>query len=255
MKLLEGKKGLVFGVANQFSIAWAVAQTARAHGAEVSIGVQNERMKENVLRLFENQEEYPIVIADLNDDAQIESMKEELKKIFEGLDFAVHSVAFALREELAGSFLNTSREGFRVALETSAYSFLAMIKGLEEILRDDASLLTMTYLGSQRVVPFYNVMGVAKAALEAITRHLAYELGGRGIRVNAISPGPISTVSARGIKGFSQMQPVLVEKAPLKRPAEQKEVASTAVYLMSDLSRGVTGQVIYVDSGYHFMGL
>lgn len=255
MKLLEGKKGLVFGVANQFSIAWAVAQAAREHGAEVAIGVQNERMKESAQRLFENQKPYPTVIADLNDDAQIESMREELGKTLGGLDFVVHSVAYALRAELAGRFLDTSREGFRIALETSAYSFLAMAKGLEGILHDDASLLTMTYLGSQRVIPFYNVMGVAKAALEAITRHLAYEMGGRGIRVNAISPGPISTVSARGIKGFAQMQPVLVEKAPLKRPAEQKEVASTALYLMSDLSRGVTGQVIYVDSGYHIMGL
>lgn len=255
MKLLSNKKGIVFGVANQRSIAWAVADMAAQHGAEVVIGAQNERMMESARKLIEGRDEFSLVQCDLNDDTQLEAVREQLGSKFEKIDFAVHSVAYALREDLAGRFIETSREGFKVALETSAYTFVAMAQQLEPILADDASLITMTYLGSQRVLPGYNVMGVAKAALEACTRYLAYDLGERGIRVNAVSPGPINTVAARGIKGFAQILDVVGERAPLKRALEQNEVATTSLWLLSDLSKGVTGQTIYVDSGYSIMGL
>jgi enoyl-[acyl-carrier protein] reductase I len=254
MKLLEGKTGIVFGVANERSIAWAVAKAAVDHGAKVLIGVQNERMEGSARKLLEGSN-MQMVTCDLNEEGDLASMREQLSSLQNKLDFVVHSVAFAQRYDLAEPFIKTSREGFKIALETSAYSFVAAARTLEPILSDDASLVTMTYLGSTRVLPNYNVMGVAKAALEACTRYLAHDLGDRGIRVNAISPGPINTVSARGIKGFSGILNVIGERAPLKRPAEQAEVAATSIYLLSDLSRGVTGQTIYVDSGYSIMGL
>ncbi len=254
MKLLEGKKGIVFGVANERSIAWAVAKSAVEHGADVAIGVQNERMAASAQKLLEGTPMKQFM-CDLNEEGDLERVTGELQAAYGKLDFVVHSVAFALREDLSEPFINTSREGFRIALETSAYSFVAAARALEPILADDASLITMTYLGSLRVLPNYNVMGVAKAALEACTRYLAYDLGGRGIRVNAISPGPINTVSARGVKGFTGILSVIGERAPLKRPAEQAEVASTSIYLLSDLSKGVTGQILYVDAGYSVMGM
>ncbi|MEO7454273.1 MAG: SDR family oxidoreductase [Fimbriimonadales bacterium] len=254
MGLLQGKKGVVFGVANERSIGWAIAKAAAAEGAKVGVGVQNERMGGSAAKLVEGTD-MKMFTCNLNLEEDLERTRGELEAEFGKLDFVVHSVAFALREDLTEPFIQTSREGFRVALETSAYSFVAAARALEPILADDASLITMTYLGSQRVLPNYNVMGVAKAALEASTRYLAFDLGARGIRVNAVSPGPIMTVSARGIKGFSGILEVIGERAPLKRPAEQAEVASTSVYLLSDLSKGVSGQTIYVDSGYSVMGL
>lgn len=254
MGLLTGKKGVVFGVANDRSIAWAVAKAAAGEGAEVGIGVQNERMAGAAQKLIADQP-MQLFECDLNVDGDLSRVRVDLESAYGKLDFVVHSVAYAMREDLAEPFLRTSREGWRVALETSAYSFVAAANALEPILADDASLITMTYLGSVRVLPNYNVMGVAKAALEASTRYLAYDLGARGIRVNAVSPGPINTLSARGIKGFTGILSEIGGRAPLKRPAEQAEVASTSVYLLSDLSRGVTGQTIYVDSGYSVMGL
>lgn len=254
MKLLEGKKGIVFGVANERSIAWAVAKSAVEHGADVAIGVQNERMAASAQKLLEGTPMKQFM-CDLNEEGDLERVTAELQAAYGKLDFVVHSVAFALREDISEPFINTSRKGFRIALETSAYSFVAAARALEPILADDASLITMTYLGSLRVLPNYNVMGVAKAALEACTRYLAYDLGGRGIRVNAVSPGPINTVSARGVKGFTGILSVIGERAPLKRPAEQAEVASTSIYLLCDLSKGVTGQTLYVDAGYSVMGM
>lgn len=254
MNLLEGKKGVIFGVANERSIGWAIAQAALGHGATVGVGVQNERMAGSAAKLLEGTS-MQMFTADLNIEEDLDRVRGELQAAYGTLDFMVHSVAFALREDLTAPFIQTSREGFRVALETSAYSFVAAARAIEPLLADDASLITLTYLGSQRVLPNYNVMGVAKAALEASTRYLAYDLGARGIRVNAVSPGPIMTVSARGIKGFSGILDVIGERAPLKRPAEQTEVAATSVYLLSDLSKGVSGQIVYVDSGYNVMGL
>lgn len=249
--LLAGKTGVVFGVANQRSIAWAVAEKANEQGAKVIIGVQNDRMGEAAAKLIEGKPNFSLVTVDLNNDDQLAAVTKDLPN----LDFAVHSVAYALREDLAGRFIETGREGFKVALETSAFTFVAMAKALEPKLNDDASLITMSYLGSQRVLPGYNVMGVAKAAIEASARYLAYDLGGRGIRVNVVSPGPINTVAARGIKGFTDILNTIGDKVPLKRPAEQEQVALTSLYLLSDLSRGVSGQTIYVDSGYSIMGL
>ncbi|MDQ2985448.1 MAG: enoyl-ACP reductase [Armatimonadota bacterium] len=254
MSLLEGKKGIVLGVANERSIAWAIAKAAVEEGGQVAIGAQNDRMAGSAQKLIDGTP-MRMFLCDLNIEEDLERVRKELESTYGKLDFVVHSVAFALREDLTEPFIKTSREGFRVALETSAYSFVAAARALEPILSDDASLITMTYLGSQRVLPNYNVMGVAKAALEACTRYLAYDLGDRGIRVNAVSPGPIMTVSARGIKGFSGILGVIGERAPLKRPAEQAEVAATSMYLLSDLSKGVTGQTIYVDAGYSVMGM
>ncbi|MCH8273691.1 MAG: enoyl-ACP reductase [Armatimonadetes bacterium] len=254
-ELLEGKKGAVFGVANHRSIAWAVADLAAQQGALVGVGVQNERMAQAAGKLVEGRGEFRLFQADLTKDDEIAAAAQQLKEEFGGLDFIVHSVAYALRDELAGRFLDTSREGFRVALETSAYSLVALARAFEPVLNDGASIVSMTYLGGERVLPGYNVMGVAKAALESITRYLAHDLGGRGIRVNAVSPGPIQTVAARGIRSFSKVLEVMKERVPLGRLADQSDVAATTVYLLSDLSRTVTGQVIFVDSGYHFMGL
>ena len=254
MNLLQGKKGIVFGIANERSIGWAIAKAAAENGASVGVGVQNERMAGAAEKLITGTS-MEMFMCDLNVEEDLTRVRQELEAEYGKLDFVVHSVAFALRDDLTKPFIETSREGFQVALETSAYSFVAAARALEPILADDASLITMTYLGSLRVLPNYNVMGVAKAALEACTRYLAYDLGGRGIRVNAVSPGPIMTVSARGIKGFSGILDVIGERAPLKRPAEQSEVAQTSMYLLSDLSKGVTGQVVYVDSGYSVMGL
>lgn len=253
--LLQNKRGVVFGVANQRSIAWAIADLAAKNGATVAIGAQNQRMAESAAKLVEGKSQFNLLVVDLNDDSQIAEARSQLEARFGKIDFAVHSVAYALREDLAGRFIDTSREGFKVALETSAYTFVAMAKGLEPILNEDASLITMTYLGSQRVLPGYNVMGVAKAALEAATRYLAYDLGPHGIRVNCVSPGPVNTVAARGIRGFTHILEVVEERAPLKRPAEQAEVAATSLYLLSDLSKGVTGQTIYVDRGFSIVGL
>ncbi len=252
--LLAGKKGLVFGVANQRSIAWAVAELAREQGARVGLGVQNERMLASVQKIAEGRSDYEFYIADLNEDDQIARCANQVQEQMGSLDFLVHSVAFALREELAGRFLDTSREGFRIALETSAYSLVALVKGMESILRENASIVTMTFLGSERVFPGYNVMGVAKSALESVMRYLAYDLGKRGIRVNAVSPGPIQTVSARGVRDFSRIMEVVQEKAPLPYLSDQSHVAGTTLFLLSDLSKGVTGQVIFVDSGYRIMG-
>ena len=254
MNLLDGKRGIVFGVANERSIAWAVAKAAVDEGAEVLIGVQNERMAASAQKLIDGTP-MKMVTCDLNEENDLAALTQEISASYGKIDFMVHSVAFAMREDLTEPFIKTSRDGFRIALETSAYSFVAAARALEPVLADDASLITMTYLGSLRVLPNYNVMGVAKAALEACTRYLAYDLGDRGIRVNAVSPGPINTVSARGIKGFTGILGVIGERAPLKRPAEQSEVASTSIYLLSDLSKGVSGQTIYVDSGYSIMGM
>lgn len=252
-KILEGKKGIVFGVANNRSIAWAVAECAHQHGAEVGIGVQNERMADAASKLTANNADYKMYIADMNSEEDLTRVQQELSKTYGKLNFAVHSIAFALREDLSQPFLYTSREGFRVALETSAYSFVAMCRMLDPILADEASIVSMTYLGSQRVLPGYNIMGVAKAALESSMRYLAYDLGTRGIRVNCVSPGPINTVSARGIKSFTDFLKKSEEGAPLKRPAQQEEVAAATVYLLSDMSRGITGQILYVDAGANIL--
>lgn len=252
--LLEGKKGLIVGVANKASIAWAIAEAAAREGAQLLFNYQNERLKENVEGLIKDLPGAKAFPCDAGDDAQITSLMQQVEAEFGQLDFLVHSIAFAPREELVGEFVNTSREGFKTALEVSAYSLVAMSRAALPLMKDGGSIITLSYLGAERVVPHYNVMGVAKAALEASVRYLAYDLGPRGVRVNAISAGPIRTLAARGVSGITKMVEQHRAVAPLRKATEQSEVADTSLFLLSSLGRGVTGEVIYVDGGYHILG-
>ncbi len=252
--LLEGKKGLIIGVANKHSIAWAIAQSAAGQGAGLLFNYQNERLRENVEELVATMTGSKAFPCDVGDDAQIEAMMQQVKNEVGQLDFLVHSVAFAPREELMGQFVNTTRKGFATALDVSAYSLVAVTKAALPLMTNGGSVVTLTYLGAERVVQHYNVMGVAKAALEATVRYLAHDLGPRNIRVNAISAGPIKTLAARGVSGISKMVDHHKEFAPLRRATEQGEVGDTALFLVSELGRGITGEVIYVDGGYHIIG-
>jgi len=253
--LLQGKKGLVLSVTNKNSIGWAIAEAAAQHGATVGIGAQNERTIENVNKLIEGNPSYAPFIVDFQNDDQVAKLVEDVATKFGKIDFFVHSAAFAKREDLQGRFVETSVDGFQTALDVSCYSLVKMCRALEPVMNDDGSVVTLSYLGSVRSVGNYNVMGVAKAALESSVRYLAADLGVRGIRVNTLSPGPINTVAARGVKGLTEMIGYVHDRAPLKRPFGQTEVAGSGVYLLSDLSRGVTGQVIYVDNGYNIVGM
>ncbi|MFN3728888.1 MAG: enoyl-ACP reductase [Fimbriimonadaceae bacterium] len=253
--LLEGKRGVVLSVTNKNSIGWAVAQAAADQGAQVCVGAQNARMQEGVEKLIAGDERFSSVVVDFQSDEELEAMVTTLKQRYGTLDFFVHSAAFANKDDLAGRFIDTSREGYLTAMDVSSYSLVRVCRALEPILADGASVITMSYLGSTRAVGNYNVMGVAKAALEACVRYLAVDLGPRGIRVNTVSPGPMNTVAARGVKGLLTMIETVAERAPLKRAAEQEDVAGTSIYLLSDLSRGVTGQIVFVDAGYNIVGL
>lgn len=252
--LLEGKNGLIVGVANKHSIAWAIAQSAVREGARLAFNYQNDRLKENVEELALTIEGARAFPCDVSNDDEIATLMKNVEAEMGQLDFLVHSVAFAPREELTGEFINTSRHGFATALDISAYSLVAISRAALPLMKQGGSIITLTYLGSQRVVPHYNVMGVAKAALEATLRYLAHDLGPRGIRVNAISAGPIRTLAARGVSGISKMVDHHREIAPLRHATEQAEVGDTALFLISALGRGITGEVIYVDGGYHILG-
>jgi len=252
--LLAGKNGLIVGVANKHSIAWAIAQSAAREGARLAFNYQNERLRGNVEELAAQVDGARTFACDVSDDGQIAEMFEQVGAELGRLDFLIHSVAFAPPEELKGEFVNTSRRGFQVALDVSAYSLVALARAALPLMSEGGSILTLTYLGSQRVVPHYNVMGVAKAALEASVRYLAHDLGPRGVRVNAVSAGPIRTLAARGVSGISKMVEHHREVAPLRRATEQAEVGDTALFLLSPLARGITGEVIYVDGGYHVLG-
>lgn len=253
--LLEGKKGLVLNAVNKNSLAWAIAEAAASHGAQVGVGAQNERSLETVQSLIECRDCYKAFTVDFGYDEQLEALRDRVAAEYGTIDFLVHSAAYARREDLAGRFLDTSRDGFALAMDVSCYSLVALCRYLEPVLADDASVMALSYLGSTRAVGNYNVMGVCKAALESAVRYLAVDLGHRGIRVNTLSPGPINTVAARGVKNLTTMIDYVYERAPLKRTFAQQEVGTTAVYLMSDLSKGVTGQIIFVDSGYNFVGI
>jgi enoyl-[acyl-carrier protein] reductase I len=253
--LLEGKRGLVLNVTNKNSIGWAVAEAAREHGATVGVGAQNERMMESVLKLIGGEERYLPFQIDFGVDDDYDRLRDQVVERFGTVDFVVHSAAYAPREALEGRFIDTKREDFALALDVSAYSLVKLCKALEPVLAENASIMAMSYLGSTRTVGTYNVMGVAKAALEAAVRYLAVDLGGKGVRVNTISPGPINTVAARGVKGLSHMIEYVKERAPLKRAATQEDVAGAAVYLMSDLSVNVSGQILFVDAGYNIVGI
>jgi enoyl-[acyl-carrier protein] reductase I len=254
---LSGKTGLIVGIANKRSIAWAIAQAAQAAGARLAVTYQGERLEENVRDLSEGLTDPLILPLDVTDDGQIANVFTEIEREFGGLDFVVHGAAFAPREELAAPFVQTTREGFRLSLDISAYSLIALARGAMPLMerRGGGSIVTLTYLGSQRVFQNYNVMGVAKAALEATVRYLAADLGTRNIRVNAISAGPIKTLAASGISGFSGILQLYRERAPLRRTVDTAEVADAAMFLLGPGGRGVTAEVLMVDAGYHATGM
>lgn len=253
--LLNGKNGLIIGVANKHSIAWAIAQSAASQGARLFFNYQNERLKQNVEELAATVPGAKAVACDVANDAEIDVLMQHVQKEFGRLDFLVHSLAFAPREELTGQFVNTTRHGFAMALDVSAYSLVAVSRAAMPLMTEGGSIVTLSYLGAERVVPHYNVMGVAKAALECTVRYLAYDLGPKNIRVNAISAGPIKTLAARGVSGITKMVDIHKEFAPLRRATEQGEVGDTALFLVSSLGRGITGEVIYVDGGFNILGM
>ena len=254
---LAGMHGLVIGVANKRSIAWAIAQKASEAGARLALTYQGERLEENVRDLSAGLDRPLVLPCDVTSDAQIDEVFATIDREFGSLDFVVHGAAFAPREELMAPFVETSREGFRLALDVSAYSLVAVSKRAVPLMerKGGGSILTLTYLGAERVFPNYNVMGVAKAALEASVRYLASDLGPKGIRVNAISAGPIKTLAASGISGFTNILQIYRERAPLRRTVDTGEVADAAMFLLSNAGRAVTGEVMLVDGGFHVMGM
>ncbi|HEY5594884.1 MAG TPA: enoyl-ACP reductase [Nitrospiria bacterium] len=256
MGLLEGRKGIIFGVANEKSIAWAIAQKLHKEGAELAFTFAGEALEKRVRPLADSLGAKLILQCDVTKDDQIQSVFQQVQSSFGHLDILVHAIAFANKEDLKTDFLSTSRDGFRLAHDVSAYSLTALARHAAPLMQGrPGSILTLTYYGAEKVVPRYNVMGVAKAALEASVRYLAADLGPKGIRVNAISAGPIRTLASAGISGFMEMLHYVEAKAPLRRNVTAEEVAGTALYLASDLSSGVTGEVIYVDAGYNIMGM
>lgn len=256
MGLLTGRTGLVFGIANHRSIAWGISEAAAAQGARLSFAFLNERMAKKGRPLVEPLEPVLTGLCDVSDDGALDGLFEALESALEGpLDFVVHSVAFADREDLKDGYSHTSRAGFATALDISAYSLAAIAKRAAPLMTEGGSVLSMSYYGAEKVVPNYNVMGIAKAALEASTRYLAAELGPQGIRVNSISAGPIKTLSAAGIAGFRDMLRHNAAKAPLRRNTTLDDVAKAAVFLLSDMGSGVTGEVLHVDCGYNILGM
>jgi enoyl-[acyl-carrier protein] reductase I len=267
--LLKGQRGLIVGVANRRSIAWAIAQAAHREGAHLAFTYQNERLKESVMELAQSlsvsgsaadptpseAQMPPIFECDVTRDDQLDRTFQGIREVWGKLDFLVHAVAFAKREELMGEFLPTSRDGFATALDVSSYSLVALAQRAVPLMTDGGSIVALTYYGAEKVVPRYNVMGVAKAALEAAIRYLAFDLGPKRIRVNGLSSGPIQTLAARGISGFTDMMKIVESRAPLRRNVEVTEVANAAVFLISPLSSGITGEILYVDCGYHVMGM
>jgi len=255
--LLEGKKGLVLGVANKRSIAWAIAQALAREGAELAFTYQGDRLKESVEELAGTlTKKSPILPCDVTKDEEVKTVFEALGQSFGALHILVHCIAFAPKEELEGRTVDTSRNGFSIAQDVSAYSLLSLAKGAEPLMeKEGGSIIALTYLGAERVVPNYNVMGMAKASLESGIRYLAYDLGPKNIRVNGISAGPVNTLAARGISGFTDMLAHHRDKAPLKRNVEITEVGNSALFLASSLSSGITGEVIHVDCGYSIVGM
>jgi enoyl-[acyl-carrier protein] reductase I len=254
---MQGKVGLVVGVANHRSLAWAIATSVAAQGARVVLTYQG-RFEEHVKELAATLSPDTMVLpCDVQQDAEIDAVFSRIQEAYGGLDFLVHGAAFAPREDLIGGFAQTSREGFRLALDISAYSLIALSRGAQPLMqqRGGGSILTLSFLGSDRVFPNYNVMGVAKAALESSVRYLAADLGPQNIRVNAISAGPVKTLAAAGIGGFSSILGVVREKAPLRRAIETSEVGDAAAFLLGEASRGITGEVLLVDAGYHVLGM
>jgi enoyl-[acyl-carrier protein] reductase I len=253
MGLMTGKRGIIFGVANDMSIAWGIARKLKEEGAELAFTYLNEALEKRVRPLAESLGSTQILPCDVASDAEIEAVFSTLKQEWGAIDFVVHAVAFANREDLKHPFSQTSRDGFKLAMDISAYSLVAVTRYAVPLMPNGGSIITLTYLGATRAVPNYNVMGVAKAALEASTRYLAAELGEKGIRVNAISAGPIRTLAASGIANFKAKIGLMDDNAPLRRTVTQEEVGKSAVYFLSDLASGVTGEVHFVDAGFNFV--
>lgn len=254
-QLLEGKSALILGVANKWSLAYAIAQAYRREGARVLLTYQGERQRQTVEEIGAEIGAEKVFVCDVSQDEELERLRETLRGTVESLDTVVHSIAFANREDLSRPFVETSRAGYLLAQEVSAFSLVAVARAAAPLMTNGGSLLTLSYLGATRVVENYNVMGVAKAALEAAVRYLAADLGPAGIRVNAISAGPVKTASARGIRDFSKVLDGVAKLSPLRRNTDPAEVADAAVFLASDLGRGVTANVLFVDCGFQAMGL
>jgi enoyl-[acyl-carrier protein] reductase I len=254
-KLLEGKCALVLGVANRWSLAFAIAEAFRREGASLILTYQGERQRDAVETVGQELSAAQVLPCDVGDDRELAQLSEKLAESPGRIDAVVHSIAFANREDLTRPFVETSRAGFTLAQDISAYSLVAVARAVAPLMTSGGSITTLTYLGSTRVIPNYNVMGVAKASLEAAMRYLASDLGPKGIRVNAISAGPVKTASARAIKDFSSILDYVAQRAPLRRNTDPLEVADTAVFLASSLARGVTGNILFVDSGFEIMGL
>jgi enoyl-[acyl-carrier protein] reductase I len=254
----EGKRGLITGVANRRSIAWAIARVLAEGGAQLAFTYQGERIEKNVRELAESVGSPLVTACDVRSDEDLDRVFSEVGESFDGqLDVLVHSVAFAAAEDLEGRFTDTPRDRFWLALDVSAYSLVACARAAEPLMEaaGGGSILTMTYLGGERAVPHYNVMGVAKAALDSSVKYLAWDLGEKNIRVNAISAGPVRTLAARSIAGFPTMESIVEERAPLRRPIDADDVGAAAGYLLSDEARNVTATTLYVDAGYHAMGM
>ncbi|MDX1615456.1 MAG: enoyl-ACP reductase [Candidatus Promineifilaceae bacterium] len=255
MKLLEGKKALIFGLANKYSIAWGIAQALHAQGADVGFSYGLPQLERRVRPLADSLGVDFVELCDVSKDNEISEVFSKAREHFQTIDILIHSVAYANQDDLKGRFVDTSREGFATAMDISVYSLVALARQATELMPDGGSMLTMTYYGAVKAVPHYNVMGVAKAALEASVRYLAADLGPDNIRVNAISAGPIKTLSAAGISGFRKMLTYVEERTPLRRNVDQDEVGNAALWLCSELASGVTGEVVYVDAGYNILGM
>ncbi len=252
---MAGRRGLIMGVANNRSIAWGIAKACAEQGAELAFTYQGEALKKRVLPLAEELGVSIMAECDVTDDASIDAAFSQIEKEWGGLDFLVHAIAFSDKEELKGRYVDTSRDNFRLTMDISVYSFTAVAQRAEKLMNKGGSMVTLSYYGAEKWVPHYNVMGVAKAALEASVRYLAADLGPNGIRVNAISAGPIRTLAAAGIRDFRLMLDWNEANAPLRRNVTIDDVGGTAAWLLSDLSAGVTGEVVHVDAGYHVIGM
>ncbi len=253
--MLENKVGMIFGVANKRSIAWACAEACRGKGAKMAFTYQGERLKQNVEKLTADIADSLVVPCDVTNQQEVDAAFDAVGKRYGKLDFLIHSIAFAPREALEGEFLTTTRDAFLTAMEISTFSLTQLALAAVPLMKDGGSIVTMSYYGAEKVVMNYNVMGVAKAALESSVRYLAADLGRHNIRVNAISAGPINTLSARGVKNMGTLLNYVGEKSPLKRNVEAREVGNTALFLFSDLTSAITGEIIYVDCGYNMMGI
>ncbi len=256
MEMLKGKKAVIFGVANERSIAWAISRFMHEEGAELAFTYAGEVLEKRVRPLAEGIGSRIILPCDVTKDEEIDRVFSTLREEWGGLDILIHAVAYAIKEDLSNPYIETSRQGFHLALDVSSFSLVVLSRHAAALMEGrQGAILTLTYVGSEKVIPNYNVMGVAKAALEASVKYLAYDLGPKGIRVNAISAGPIKTLAAAGIAGFKEMLHYSSERAPLKRNIDAEEVARTAVFLASDMASGVTGEVLHVDAGYNIMGM